>query len=241
MTPPQHTRPASPARGILARPLDALVFLLPLVVFYEAASLAHPERVIAFDLMRKFFELFGPAGRWTPAMAVVAILLATHAASGQKWTVHLDRVGLMYPEAVALALPLLALNWALPLQAASEAGPSLIDELATGVGAGVYEELVFRLIFISVGVMIGVDLLRLGRGAVAVAVILLSSLLFAGHHHAPIGAEPFDPASFGFRVLAGGYLAVIFWYRGYGPAAGCHAGYNVGLVVLDAIMAGPSG
>lgn len=239
----QRASQKEPARGLLARPLDALVFLLPLILFYEAASLAHPERVIAFDIMRRFFELFGQVGMWAPGLAVIVILLATHAASDQAWSVHFGRVGLMYLEAVALAIPLLALNWAIPLQASEVAGASLIDKLAMGVGAGVYEELVFRLIFISLGVMIGVDLLRLNRAKVALVVILLSSLLFAAHHHAPIGMEPFDLqstaflASFTFRFLAGCYLAAVFWYRGYGPAAGCHACYNVGLVVVETLMA----
>jgi hypothetical protein len=38
-----------------------------------------------------------------------------------------------------------------------------------------------------------------------------------------------------FRTIAGVYLAIIFWYRGYGSAAGCHAAYNVGLVVCGAM------
>ena len=38
--------------------------------------------------------------------------------------------------------------------------------------------------------------------------------------------------AFGFRTIAGMYLAIVFWYRGYGPAAGCHAAYNVALVCL---------
>jgi len=35
-----------------------------------------------------------------------------------------------------------------------------------------------------------------------------------------------------FRTMAGAYLAVIFWYRGYGSAAGAHAAYNVLLTLL---------
>jgi len=233
----QQPAQPEPIRGLLARPLDALVFLLPLIVFYEIASIARPDRVIAFDLMRRFFELFGYVGIWAPGLAVVVILLATHTASGEKWVIHWTRVGRMYLEAAALAVPLLFLNWTIPLQGEwAPESASLFDKLATGVGAGVYEELVFRLVFISLATMIGVDLLRLGRRPVALAAILLSSLAFAGHHHQPVGVEPFNLTSFAFRVAAGTYLAIIFWYRGYGPAAGCHAAYNVGLVGADAVL-----
>jgi membrane protease YdiL (CAAX protease family) len=241
MTSAQQAHADDTRRGVLARPLEAIVFLLPLIIFYEAASLARPERVIAFDLMRRFFDLFGPAGTWAPGLGVLAILLATHMASGEKWSVRWGRVGLMHVEAVALAVPLLALNWTMLLAAEAhglagvdQASASLFDKLALGIGAGIYEEMVFRLVLISLIVMVGVDLLKLGTVPVAFAAVVLSSLVFAAHHHPPIGTEPFSLTPFLFRATAGVYLAIIFWYRGYGPAAGCHAAYNVALACLGA-------
>ena len=224
---------SSKRRGLLARPLDALVFLMPLIVFYEVTSLTRQhDRVIAFDLLRRFFELFGHAGMWAPGLGVIVILLATHMASGEKWSIRWGRVGLMYLEAAGLAAPLLALNWTISLSTAGLVAPPLLDKIALGIGAGIYEELVFRLLLISLVMMIGVDLLRLGRTSVTVAAILLSSVAFAAHHHYPVGTEPFMLLPFVFRTIAGVYLATIFWYRGYGPAAGCHAAYNVALTCL---------
>lgn len=224
-------------RGLLARPLDTLVFLLPLLAFYEIVSLSRPQdRVIAFDLLRRFLELFGHAAIWAPGLAVIAILLATHIASRRKWSVSWRRVGWMYAEAVMLAVPLLVLNWTIPLAGADVATPPRLDRIALGIGAGVYEELVFRLAMISFFVMVGADLLRLDRGGVAVAAVILSSLAFAAHHHRPIGVEPLSLIPFLFRTIAGIYLAIVFWYRGYGPAAGCHAVYNVALACFDANM-----
>ena len=52
----------------------------------------------------------------------------------------------------------------------------------------------------------------------------------------PIGVEPFRLVPFLFRTVAGIYLAVVFWFRGYGPAAGCHAAYNLDLVFLDVLV-----
>jgi len=138
----------------------------------------------------------------------------------------------MYVESLALSVPLLVLSWAVPLTAGAT-GAGTLHRLALGVGAGVYEELVFRLMIISVIVILAADLLRLNRGGVAVAAVLLSSLAFAAHHHPPIGVESFRLVPFLFRTAAGVYLAVIFWFRGYGPAAGCHAAYNVALVAID--------
>ena len=107
------------------------------------------------------------------------------------------------------------------------------QEIALSSGAGIYEELVFRLVAISLIMLVGVDLLHLPKTQTAVVAIALSSLLFAAHHHPPLGSEEFNLANFTFRTAAGVYLAGIFWYRGYGPAAGCHAAYNITVVALN--------
>ena len=58
----QSAKGSSTRRGLLARPLEALAFLLPLIIFYEVISVTrHQDRVIAFDLLKRFFELFGHA------------------------------------------------------------------------------------------------------------------------------------------------------------------------------------
>lgn len=231
-------KPKLESTRTLARPLDMLVFLLPLMLFYEFASFSNPDsfvradRVIAFDLMWRFFALFGQAGVWTPAVAILAILLATHAASGEKWSVHWKRVLTMYPESAVLALPLLLLIWTVPLTAGTGSVP-IQDRIALGIGAGIYEELVFRLAMISVIMMVGADLFHFDRRNVIIFAVAVSSIIFAAHHHRPFGADAFDPVRFVFRTAAGAYLAAIFWYRGYALAAGCHAAYNVALALLS--------
>src|SRR5215217_8042463 len=62
-------------------PFTCLVFLLPFVVLYElgthqyAFDAVHQteQRIIAFNLMLKFFHLFGATGRYMPPLAVVGI------------------------------------------------------------------------------------------------------------------------------------------------------------------------
>lgn len=234
MTTAQRAKRTEHQRGLLARPLDALVFLLPLLVFCEVVAISRAQqRVIAYEVFRGFFDLFGGVGRWAPSLGVVVILLATHAASHEKWNIHWRRVSFMYLESVGLMIPLFLLYWAIPLVGGTDTLLPALDRMAMRIGAGIYEELVFRLIVISVLVMIGSDLIRWDRSGVALAAVILSSVAFAAHHYVPIGQEPFNPATFGFRVMAGIYLAAIFWFRGYGLAAGTHAAYNVALVLWD--------
>jgi len=225
-------------RGLLARPLDSLVFLLPLIVFYEVVCLlpgapgwgAAGERVVAFQLLQVFFELFGATYVWLPGLAVVVILLATHLVSRQPWRVRGRSVGWMYVEAVGWAMPLIAVNHVTRMAAGYLPEYSWVSQAAISVGAGVYEELVFRLILISVLVVVGADLLRFSQDTTLVAAVFISAVLFALHHHPPFGGEPFGAARFVFRSMAGVYLGAIFVFRGYGPAAGAHLAHN--LIVL---------
>lgn len=218
-------------RGVLARPLETLVFLAPLILFYEfTAWQAHNRDLVAIHIIQLFWELFGPVGTWAPALSVVVILLATHVASGEPWRVRPPRVAWMYAESILLAAPLFFLKSVAFLSATAMPQTSMLDDVGLSIGAGIYEELVFRLVLVSIIMMIGVDLLKLKTGTVAIVAILVSSLLFAAYHHAPLGSEPFAWPAFIFRSIAGVYLAIIFWLRGYGSAAGAHAAYNVTVV-----------
>ena len=226
---------------LLTRPLDALAFLLPLILFYELGCLllashsseAAQDRVVAFHLLQLFFELFGSTGVWMPGLAVVAVLLGTQLVSGRPWIINRRRVALMYAESALLAVPLLVFNQILRASPGSTGvQDSLWADLVLGVGAGVYEELVFRLVLISVLVMIGHDLLGISNSTTLIAAVILSALAFSAHHHPPLGSEPFAMDRFLFRAAAGAYLGVLFVFRGYGPAAGTHAAYNVLVTLL---------
>jgi membrane protease YdiL (CAAX protease family) len=117
-------------------------------------------------------------------------------------------------------------------------------DLVLDLGAGVYEEIVFRFLAIrGIFLLLRLDPFeafddhpRASRGSVfsATAVaVLVSSLLFALYHHVGPGGDPFAPALFAFRTLAGLLLALIYFCRGLAAAVYTHAFYDV-LVHLSA-------
>jgi membrane protease YdiL (CAAX protease family) len=238
--------PALSAEDVgLARPLDTLAFLLPWILFYQVCLLVNPpgdaagvyNEIVAVNLLKSFFGLFGTRAAIMPGLAVVIILICTQVASRRPWRVHKRSVAWMYAESILLAMPLLLLNstvqGAFPCLAteAIDLRPWLA-EVTLSIGAGIYEELVFRLVLIAMLVMIGADVLRLPRKTVTIVAVLCAAVLFAAHHHPPLGAEPFRWPNFTFRVVAGTYLGAVFVWRGYGPAAGLHIAYNLLLVLL---------
>ena len=111
--------------------------------------------------------------------------------------------------------------------------------LVTSIGAGIYEELVFRLICMGLLLLLIEDVFKLKGGAPTLIAVMLSAGLFAAHHYVGIAGgelywlEPFGLESFLFRSAAGVYFALIFRYRGYGVTAGAHAAYNIILYTLQ--------
>lgn len=104
--------------------------------------------------------------------------------------------------------------------------------IVMSLGAGVYEETVFRL-----GLMAGLTaLLERGIGLrrwVAVTLGLVSSsLLFSAMHHIPPYGDPFTIGVFTFRVLAGACFGLLFWFRGFAVAVYTHALYDLYVLVV---------
>ena len=237
-------------------PLVSLVFVLPLILIYEvgthgrwggghaggAGNAPPPQHVIAFTLLQQFFGLFGATGRSLPALAVVGILLAWHVARQDRWRVRWPTLGGMAIEGSLLSLPLLALSVlvaqllrTLPMAAAGHpalgAGRMPPDDLLIlCLGAGIYEELVFRLILLTVLTLFVKDLLQFPKGAATLFVVLLSSVMFSGYHY--LGAEAFHWRTFAFRTLAGIYFGVLFLTRGFGVTAATHAAYDILVLII---------
>ena len=228
---------------ITHRPLQCLVFLLPMIVAYEIGMILMHGRVpqddwptlAAKQMLHWFFSLFGATGYFLPGGALVAVLFAWHVASRNSWKVSVHALLGMAGESVLLAVPLLLLNQWLPvlrslvnLRPADAAGAAgRIDNLLLSVGAGLYEELVFRLIVISLIMLVLKDICRVREVWTVAIAVVASSLLFAAHHYHPIGADPWSLAEFVFRTAAGAYLAAVFVIRGFGLAVGCHVIYDV--------------
>jgi len=163
---------------------------------------------------------------------LVVVLLVWHIACGHPWKVSLQPLLGMAGESVLLAVPLLMLHRWLPgLRAMTAADPGVVtsttEDLLLSVGAGIYEELLFRLIAITVLIILFVNTFGMKEIAGVAMAVIISSLMFGLHHYAPIGEDPWAAGTFAFRAAAGAYLAVVFVARGFGLAVGCHVIYDV--------------
>lgn len=221
-------------------PISSLYFVLPLIILYELGTrfvIPPPSghsgetRIIAFTMMREFFGLFGATGRYLPCLAVVGILLAWHIARNDSWQVKWGTLLGMLVESALLAFPLLGLSLAItryvPMAAPIADRWSMV---VLSIGAGVYEELVFRLIAFTALNLLLIDVLRLAKTLSYLLMVLGSSILFSSYHY--LGSEPFELQTFLFRTVAGMFFGGLFVFRGFGITAGCHAIYDIMVVLL---------
>jgi hypothetical protein len=105
------------------------------------------------------------------------------------------------------------------------------EQLVMAIGAGVHEELVFRLGLLSGGAWL-LERVGLGRGAAVIIAGVVSSLVFsAAHHLGPLG-DPFSLDVFVYRSMAGAIFAAIFYFRSLSHAVYTHFLYDVYVMLL---------
>jgi len=226
---------------ISQQPLQGLLFLVPLLVLYELGASFYPATTVSgvpADVsarlwLSRFFDIFGVTGVHLPGIIVVVVLLSLHLFSKHKWRFEPKVYAIMWVESLALAFPLFVFLLVVarrPLlaQAVETMGAptySLQTQLILSVGAGIYEELVFRLIGIALLHLILHDVLALPKEWAASLAIIISSVAFAQYHFSDV--NPYTLSKFIQYTLAGLYLAVIYQMRGFGIVAATHALYDV--------------
>jgi membrane protease YdiL (CAAX protease family) len=236
-------------------PFTSLVFLAPLIVVYEIGTrwyaldpVSHVEqRIIAFNIMQNFFNWFGATGQYMPAAAVVGILLAFHIAKNDSVSARSGVLAGMCFESVMYAIPLVTLGYLFQHYLLShQVADNWRRLLVLSIGAGIYEEMVFRLVLFHVLHIILVDILRVPKGRAIPLMVVMSAISFSLYHYRIpwfpwlncTGSEEFEWQSFVFRTLAGIYFGLIFMWRGFGLTAGAHASYDIAIVILRLVAQG---
>jgi hypothetical protein len=222
-------------------PWPSLLCLLPLLAAYEGGIFAlggpHADalRNGADAWLHWGLEEIGVNFAYAPPLLIALVFLGwSYAARDKRPQDLIGVVSGMVIEAVFFALGLWGLSRAQrPLLeqfgihlAFNEARGDAIAQAITYIGAGIYEEVLFRLILFS-ALLVVLRLALLPTLAALPAAALGSALLFSAAHHVGPFGEPFNREVFVFRTLAGLYFTVVYRLRGFGVAAGSHALYDV--------------
>ncbi len=214
------------------RPLVCLAFIAPLLILFQAGTAYYGTSLLAARDLRKILGHFGATAAYLPPLLIAVVLIVQHVVRNDKWEVSILVLAGMVGEALLWTLPLLVMNLLtnrlMPQAALAARASGLFENVLVGVGAGIYEEFIFRLVLVSLAMLLFVDVLDLPRGVVAGCAIVVAACLFSLYHF-PGGLPegPFPWGEFIFRAAAGAYLGAIFVFRGFALAVGTHAFFNL--------------
>ena len=99
------------------------------------------------------------------------------------------------------------------------------------LGAGIYEELLFRVILVSGLAWIARRLLGWSATASGVFAVVVGALIFSAFHYIGPYGDRWELSSFTFRAVAGVLFSGLYLLRGFGITAWTHALYDVFLAV----------
>ena len=228
------------------RPFPSLLLVAPLVIAYELGVLwlsgATPGalRTGADTWMRRALASLGLSDHWLLPLLLVLILLTWQVLKFYDWRFSPGILAGMVLESVLWAVVLLGISRlidfgfsyleqapVLLLLAVNPGGPEpSISSLIGYLGAGIYEETLFRLILVPI-LFTALRLLQTPQVLASALAVTGSALLFALAHHAGTPGEPFTWFAFVFRWMAGVFFAWVFVLRGFGIAVGTHTMYDI--------------
>lgn len=233
-------------------PRYSLLFALPLALAYEGLVIALPEagrtgiRNGADVLFQQAFTLI--AGRAGPMLFWGALILVAVGLVARDWRRHPGPLSgwtfaTMLVEALALAVVCgavvtlatrrLLAGLTLAAQAGAITGLSGPTKLMLSLGAGLYEELLFRVVMVTALAWFARRMLTWSPPVSGAFAVLVGALCFSTFHYIGPYGEPLELFSFTYRMLAGVFFSTLYLLRGFGITAWTHALYDV-LVLLVA-------
>lgn len=218
----------------------SLILIIPLIFIYESGLLIVrgysfesgdilATDILANELIILLFEKIGM--RWEyfnimPALLVMGTIFVLQFASQKQWKVDITNVFLVHIEYVLYAVIFFfSVAWIFP-GSISFQPPSSSRHVLVAIGAGVYEEYLFRLVLLSLLMYAFEKGLKVEKQRRIYVSVVLSAVFFAGFHHI-LGDASFKWEVFFIRTAAGIFFGFLHLTRGYGIAAGTHAGFNL--------------
>jgi hypothetical protein len=223
-------------------PLDDLALTLPIFVGYHLGVVFLPIRNAA-DLLTH--ELVALANYNLAAYAGLTLVIGLSFATvllvlGKDDSLSVQRFGLVALEgvlyAVAMRVAAAYVVGRLHLAAAAELTSAPLTGVVMSLGAGFYEELVFRVGLFGLGRRLVLPLFGMMIGPLRVVGLIgwaiATAAVFSGWHYVGEFGDAFELRSFVFRWVCGVIFVVIYAFRGFAPAVWTHTLYDIWVLVL---------
>jgi membrane protease YdiL (CAAX protease family) len=223
--------------------LTNLILIFPLLIIYQLGVLVTYPMLNGADFVSGI--LFGQL-RFTQPQYLFFVLLVT---VGFMATVVMLRRRQPFQSRIVVPIVLESTIYALtmgslivlvmtkvfgisPKLSAAVEQQGILARVVMSLGAGVYEELVFRLGLLGGLYWVGDRVFRWGKWFSLGIALVLSALAFSAAHHVPPYGDPLRIDVFTFRALAGVFFGLLFWFRGLAVAVYTHALYDVYVLLI---------
>jgi hypothetical protein len=227
----------------------SLLFALPLLVLYEvlAAVLGYGESEVirnGADVILKsaFIALLGRHGPLVFGALLIGVALWLTIRDMRRHGSHLQPgiFALMMGESILLALGFgivvvsITSRLLAPFAVLVQSPMQQLDfatQVMVSLGAGLYEELLFRVLLVGAIAMIGTRVLGWSAVTAGVVAVGVGAFVFSAFHYIGPFGDPLEAGSFTFRLIAGVFFSALFVTRGFGITAWTHALYDVFLLL----------
>ena len=190
-------------------------------------------------LLRNFLELFGIIGIYGYGFLLLSGFLLVYFIQRRKWKeiqVSLPCLFFMFIE---------SLIWASGLFLIMKLGHQMflmipntkiiIQNVILSIGAGIYEEFIFRLFLIAGFSYLIVFILQWKPVGSKIVAVIVSAVVFSLFHFIGVLGDQPNVSLFMIRFLGGVFLGILYCFRGFGITAYAHSMYDLFLIVLGII------
>ena len=218
----------------------SFLFILPLLVFYEIGIVLYGSATknTADIIVKKPFEIFGNNATLAFNSLIIIISFFSIFYIEKKNRLNCGIFIPMFLESAAYGfflgyVTLFFAHGYLPFDITNLYVQGFIKGIIISLGAGIYEEILFRMLLLSILYFIIVKALRTNPIIGSLCSILICAFIFSIMHYIGPTGDSYSISSFSFRLVAGVVLSAIFVFRGLGIAVYTHAIYDI-LVIQKA-------
>ena len=217
----------------------SFLFTLPLFFLYEIniLFLSWDDILVVRNgadfLMRNILESFDIYGLYGLGLVFFLGLLVTYIffiKEDQQQEVNVNFLFIMLAESMLWSVVLYFLLFKFMVLLMNPVGKTILQQVTLAIGAGIYEEFLFRVLLIaSLSGILGFVFMWNKTFKNIIAVVLSGGIFSAFHFMGEYG-DFFSMELFLIRFFAGLILGVLYMYRGFGITAYTHSIYD--LIVL---------
>ena len=225
----------------------SFLFTIPLFIIYEIGIifLSKDDIIVVRNgadfLMRAILESFGIFGLYgLGAIFLIGFIVTYVFFLGDKDSsdIKTEYLFIMVFESVVWAILLYILLSKFMVLLMIPIGKVVLQQVILAVGAGIYEEFLFRVLLISgLSSIIVFVFLWEERGA-NIAALIIAAAIFSGFHFMGEYGDYFTMELFLLRFFAGIIVGILYYARGFGITAYAHSIYDL-IVLIQVTIRSP--